>query len=74
MMRPDGFLATLRAAGLMLDAVVADGHLRRVRAEGDASGQRSGWYVLHAGPPQAGMRWWCRAASPMATMLDRIRK
>ena len=54
MMRPDGFLATLRAAGLMLDTAVADGRLRRVRAEGDGSGQRSGWYVLHAGPPQAG--------------------
>jgi len=54
MNRPDGFLAVLRAAGLMLDRVTPDGRLRRVRAQGDSNGQRSGWYVLHPGPPMAG--------------------
>ncbi len=54
MSRPDGFLALLRAAGLMLDVVTPDGRRRRVRAHGDSNGQRSGWYVLHAGPPMAG--------------------
>ncbi|WP_244220706.1 toprim domain-containing protein [Xanthomonas vasicola] len=39
---------------MLVASVVADGRLRRVRAEGDGSGQRSGWYVLHAGPPLAG--------------------
>lgn len=54
MNRPDGFIACLRSAGLVAQSVVTDGRLRRVRAEGDSSGQRSGWYVLHPGPPMAG--------------------
>jgi len=44
----------LRAAGISVAAVQADGVLHRVRAEGDARGQRSGWYVLHAGTVLAG--------------------
>jgi len=54
MNRIDGFIAALRATGLLVQSVATDGRLRRVRAEGDGSGQRSGWYVLHAGPPMAG--------------------
>lgn len=54
MNRIDGFIAALRATGLLVQSVVTDGRLRRVGAEGDGSGQRSGWYVLHAGPPMAG--------------------
>jgi putative DNA primase/helicase len=54
MNRIDGFIAALRSAGLQVQSVATDGRLRRVRAEGDSSGQRSGWYVLHAGPPMAG--------------------
>lgn len=54
MNRIEGFIAALRSTGLLVQSVVTDGRLRRVRAEGDGSGQRSGWYVLHAGPPMAG--------------------
>ncbi|MFA8630510.1 MULTISPECIES: toprim domain-containing protein [Xanthomonas] len=54
MRRADGFVVAMQSAGLLVASVVADGRLRRVRAEGDGSGQRSGWYVLHAGPPLAG--------------------
>ncbi|WP_225043089.1 toprim domain-containing protein [Xanthomonas campestris] len=54
MNRAEGFVAALRSAGLLVASVVADGRLRRVRAEGDGSGQRSGWYVLHAVPQLAG--------------------
>lgn len=50
----EGFIAALRAAGMPVQDVVADGRLRRIRAEGDGSGQRSGWYVLHASPMLAG--------------------
>lgn len=83
MARPDGFIAALRAAGLCVgtgDAVPANGRLCRVRAEGDGSGQRSGWYVLHAGPPQAGAygNWktglnesWCEGGSEALSEADR---
>lgn len=54
MNRTDEFIAALRAAGLLVQAVVGDGRLRRVRAQGDGAGQRSGWYVLHPGPPMTG--------------------
>lgn len=54
MTRTDGFIVALRGAGLLVQSVVSDGCLRRVRAQGDAAGQRSGWYVLHQGPPMAG--------------------
>lgn len=55
MSRVDGFVSALHSAGLSVASVIADGRLRRVRAEGDSHGQRSGWYVLHAGPPFAGV-------------------
>lgn len=54
MARTDAFIAALRGAGLLVQSVVSDGRLRRVRAQGDGAGQRSGWYVLHPGPPMAG--------------------
>lgn len=54
MTRTDGFIVALRGAGLLVQSVVSDGRLRRVRAQGDGAGQRSGWYVLHPGPPMAG--------------------
>lgn len=81
MMRPDGFLTVLRAAGLMLDVAMPDGRLRRVRAKGDCNGQRSGWYVLHAGPPMAGAygNWktgrnesWCYGGVGALSEVERV--
>lgn len=82
MTRLDGFLAVLRASGLMLDVVTPDGRLRRVRAEGDGNGQRSGWYVLHAGPPLAGAygNWktghnesWCDGGVDSLSEAERVK-
>jgi len=43
------FQAAMTEAGLVSrDAILADGRLRRFRVEGDTTGSRNGWYVLHA--------------------------
>ncbi|MDN8662395.1 toprim domain-containing protein [Stenotrophomonas indicatrix] len=80
MQRTDGFIAALRAAGLLVDAVKTSGTLQRVRAQGDSGGQRSGWYVLHVGPPLAGAygNWktgaseqWCERAPETLSTAER---
>lgn len=45
----DGFMVALVQAGLAMHkpAVTADGSLHRYRVDGDKSGSRNGWYVLH---------------------------
>ncbi|WP_164271866.1 toprim domain-containing protein [Stenotrophomonas sp. B1-1] len=53
-MRIDAFAHALSCAGLRVTRVLADGRLHRVPTQGDRSGQLSGWYVLHPGPPLAG--------------------
>ena len=46
------FRAEMRSRGLNFSgSLIADGRLRRFKAEGD--NQRNSWYVLHAGPPFA---------------------
>jgi len=40
-------LDQLEAYGLQVDTIVADGQLRRVKAEGDRGSKKSGWYVAH---------------------------
>lgn len=79
----DGFLAALEQAGLAMHkpAVLADGCLHRYRVEGDKSGSRNGWYVLHLddkpfgafGSWKTGQSCTWTAASP-ETMSDAERK
>jgi putative DNA primase/helicase len=48
------FRGALRTAGLEYDGtIVADGKLHRFKAVGDRA--ENSWYVLHAGPPAAGV-------------------
>ncbi len=49
------FRDAMRAAGLAFDGTIAaDGKLHRFRVDGDKSGSRNGWYVLHADGVPAG--------------------
>lgn len=55
----DGFIEAMRAAGLTPHdpqelAAMSDAPLRRFRVEGDKSGSRNGWAVLHSHPTPAG--------------------
>jgi putative DNA primase/helicase len=50
----EDFRAAMAAAGITWNGqIVADGKLHRFKAEGDH--HRNSWYVLHAGPPAAGI-------------------
>ncbi len=50
------FAAALHAGGLLVhaSAIIADGKIRRCKAEGDKHGKQSGWYVLHLDGSPAG--------------------
>lgn len=49
------FRDAMRAAGVPTEAaIVADGELHRVHAEGDRAGSKNAWYVLHPGTHPAG--------------------
>ena len=79
----EGFRAAMAAAGIIWNGqIVADGKLRRFKAEGDHG--RNSWYVLHAGPPAAAAfgcwkrdikQTWCdRKASLSSLELELIRQ
>lgn len=46
-MSAESALAQLRDAGLVIEALEADGRLVRVDVEGERHGKKSGWYVAH---------------------------
>jgi putative DNA primase/helicase len=76
----EDFRAAMAAAGIIWDGqIVADGKLRRFKAQGDHA--RNSWYVLHAGPPVAGTfgcwkrdikRTWCERNGSLSSLESEL--